>query len=526
MLSPPVERAEPRVQSPASGRRPAAETGLGEWAAALAIAGLAAGLLLANLGNQYLWQDEAQTALLARSILRFGVPVGFDGLNSFSQELGIEYGPDAVWKWHTWLSFYAVAGSFALLGADTLPARLPFALCGLAAVVLTWRVGRELWGDPRAGLCSALLLALSVPFLILCRQSRYYALASLLSLLGLWAYTRVGSGSRRAPLALFATATLLFHTHYVYAATLLASVLLHAALVSRERLRPAVFAAAATAAAALPWMLWMATLRPGTAQVSRLLDLADTPGHVVAYARLLFDRLWLHGAFLALPLAIAAARAWRGEAPFAVAPETRRNAALLVVFAAVTILMLALLNPLPLRYVRYLTPLLPPLFLLAGLFVGELWRVSRPLAAAAVVAFAWQGSLRDFAGELTHDYDGPIEGIVRFLREHAREGDVVAMVHGDLPVKFYTGLRVVGGLTGEDLSDVERARFIALRGHIVAPVSREVRERFEAELHRGRFRQHVLPYPEIAFENREDPRLHRFRTAQGVPPVVIWERLP
>ena len=96
------------------------------------------------------------------------------------------------------------------------------------------------------------------------------------------------------------------------------------------------------------------------------------------------------------------------------------------------------------------------------------------LAAAAVVAFAWQGSLWDFAGELTHDYDGPVEGIVRFLREHAREGDVVAMVHGDLPVKFYTGLRVVGGLTGEDLSDVERARFIALRGHIVAPVSRTV----------------------------------------------------
>jgi 4-amino-4-deoxy-L-arabinose transferase-like glycosyltransferase len=526
MLPGPVERAEPRVQSPASGRRPTAETGLGEWAAALAIGGLAAWLLLANLGNQYLWQDEAQTALLARSILRFGVPVGFDGTNSFSQELGVEYGPDAVWKWHTWLSFYAVAGSFALLGADTQPARLPFALCGLAAVVLTWRVGRELWGDPRAGLASALLLALSVPFLILSRQSRYYALASLLTLLGLWAYARVRPGSRRAPLALFAAATLLFHTHYVYAATLLGTVLLHAALLARERLRPVAWTAAATAAAAAPWMLWMATLRPGAGSVARLLDLADTPGHVLAYARLAFERLWVHGAFLGLPLVIAAARAARGEPPFAVSTETRRHAALLVLLVAVTILLLALLNPLPLRYVRYLTPLLPPLFLLAGLFVGELSRVSRPLAAAAVLAFAWQGSLRDFAYELTHDYDGPIEGIVRFLREHAREGDVVAMVHGDLPVKFYTGLRVVGGLTGEDPSEVERARFIALRGHITAPIGREMRERFEAELRRGRFRQHVLPYPELAFENREDPRLHRFRTAEGVPRVVIWERLP
>jgi hypothetical protein len=195
-------------------------------------------------------------------------------------------------------------------------------------------------------------------------------------------------------------------------------------------------------------------------------------------------------------------------------------------YVAVTLLLLALLNPLPLRYVRYLAPLIPPLFLLAGLFVAQLWRVSRPLAAAAVAAFALLGSLRDFAHELTHDYDGPIEGIVRFLREHAREGDVVAMVYGDLPVKFYTGLRVVGGLTGGDLSELERARFIALRRHTVAPVSREVRERLRAELRRARFRGHVLPYPDLAFENREDPRRHRFRTAEGAPPVVIWERLP
>ena len=514
------------MHSPASGRRLAAETGPGEWAAALGIAALASWLLLANLGNHFLWQDEAQTALLARSILRFGVPVGFDGTNSYSQELGIEYGPDAVWKWHTWLSFYAVAAAFAWLGADTLPARLPFALCGLAAVVLTWRVGRELWRDPRAGLTSALLLALSVPFLILSRQSRYYALASLLSLFGLWAYARLLAGSRRAPFALFAAATLLFHTHYLYAATLLLAVGLHAALLARKRLRPVVWVAVATTAAALPWMLWMATLRPGAAKVSLLLELADTPGHALAYARLVFGSLFASGAFLLIPPVVAAARAWRREPPFAVSHPTRSHAALLGLYVAVTVVLLALLNPLPYRYVRYLAPLLPPLFLLAGLFVSELSRVSRPLAAAAVAAFVLFGSLRDFAHELTHDYDGPIEGIVRFLREHAGPDDTVAMVYGDLPVKFYTGLRVVGGLTGEDLADVKRARWIALRGHIVAPVSREVRKTLEAELRRGRFRPHVLPYPEIAFENREDPKLHRFRTAEAAPRVVIWERLP
>ena len=49
-------------------------------------------LLLANLGNQYLWEDEAQTALISKTILTEGVPRGYDGKNFFSQEGGAEYG--------------------------------------------------------------------------------------------------------------------------------------------------------------------------------------------------------------------------------------------------------------------------------------------------------------------------------------------------------------------------------------------------------------------------------------------------
>ncbi|MDP7076630.1 MAG: glycosyltransferase, partial [Myxococcota bacterium] len=72
---------------------------------ALGIAALAGLVLLTRLDRPMLWQDEAQTALLARSILEFGVPVGFDGLNSYSQELGVEYGEDRIWRWHPWLPF-------------------------------------------------------------------------------------------------------------------------------------------------------------------------------------------------------------------------------------------------------------------------------------------------------------------------------------------------------------------------------------------------------------------------------------
>ena len=44
--------------------------------------------------------------------------------------------------------------------------------------------------------------------------------------------------------------------------------------------------------------------------------------------------------------------------------------------------------------------------------------------------------------EITHDYDGPIEGIVKFLNENAKETDTVKIVYGDHSLIFYTDLKV------------------------------------------------------------------------------------
>ena len=118
-----------------------------KWLAALLA--LAAALLLVRLGDGRLWQDEAQTALVARTVLHGGLPRGFDGLNYFSQELGAEYGPGFLWRWHTWLPFYLLAAFFKVLGESTLAARLPFALAGLATVAATWQLGRRLWRSVR-----------------------------------------------------------------------------------------------------------------------------------------------------------------------------------------------------------------------------------------------------------------------------------------------------------------------------------------------------------------------------------------
>ncbi len=47
-------------------------------------------LLFANLGDIYLWQDEAETALLARNVMTHGYPNAWDGKNLITQNAGLD----------------------------------------------------------------------------------------------------------------------------------------------------------------------------------------------------------------------------------------------------------------------------------------------------------------------------------------------------------------------------------------------------------------------------------------------------
>ena len=140
-------------------------------------------LFFGNLGNQNLWQDEAQTALISKTILTEGVPRGYDGKNYFSQEGGAEYGKNYIWRWHTWLPFYVLAGFYEVFGVSTFVSRLPFVLFGLGTVVLLYYYARAVWPGTRIPAIAASLLAVSVPFLLLCRECRYYSMAIFFTLL-------------------------------------------------------------------------------------------------------------------------------------------------------------------------------------------------------------------------------------------------------------------------------------------------------------------------------------------------------
>src|SRR6185503_10682697 len=209
----------PRKTPPrsASVRRPGARG----WVPPAAIACAAAVLLFWNLTDTYLWQDEANTAVLAVRLMEYGKPLAYDGRNLLTDDNFAAQDPrtvderardpekavedclrggtmtrDHTWTYHPWGQFVVAGLSIAMLGQTTLAARLPFALAGLATVLaLYWLAYRFLRSSLIATLACA-LLTLNVYWLLHSRQARYYSLSSLGLVLTLIAYASWQRGAR------------------------------------------------------------------------------------------------------------------------------------------------------------------------------------------------------------------------------------------------------------------------------------------------------------------------------------------
>lgn len=483
---------------------------------------LASFLLLFHLGNQFLWQDEAQTALIGRTILTEGVPRGFDGTNYFSQDLGAEYGHDHLWKWHPWLPFYVLAGFLKAFGAATFIARLPFALFGIATVVLAFHLGTALFRNRYAGFWSATLLSLSVPFLLLARQCRYFAPAMFLCTAVLFFHLRAMHAGRRGYYVMYAISLfLLCQTHQLFFHVIFVVSLTHAAIFYRIRFRRLAIAASTALLLSLPWLLWVYNVNYAGTQTETY-TLAHFRiffgGYASLIGRHLIGPILAGGSVLAATLCFARIGIEGPAARNIVRDLTLLGLLIVGCVLAVSTVSYGL-------FFRNLAPLVPAFAVIAGGVFASLSDRSRLLAAIALGISIAVSPLPQYLYEITHDYDGPVEGIVRYLNAYASRNDIVAVTYEDLPIKWYTGLRVVGGLTGEDLTPARDARWIILRKYSISKKDLEVAEYLAQNVDASRYDRIVLDYPDLPFENREEPDLHHYRTVTNEDRVVIYRRV-
>jgi 4-amino-4-deoxy-L-arabinose transferase-like glycosyltransferase len=481
--------------------------------------------LLLNLGNHYLWQDEAQTALLGKSVLKSGLPFGTDGKNFFSQELGAEYGAGYIWKWHTWLPFYLVAFSFKIFGVGTFAARLPFALFGIGLVLLTYCYSMELWSNKRVAVYGVILLSFCVPFLLLSRQCRYYSPAAFFSLLGLWQYSRLIRRGHLSICLFIVSVFLLFHTHYLYAGTLIAATAVHCALSHRKDLARWGIACGGAILTCLPWVVWLAGMRYGERYGAQLFNPANIFIQCSTFARQIFRDV-IPSQFIPVLLVVWIVGRFLKRHP-SISKEVRACSwsavAILGLFTLITLFALSATSPAP--FFRYLTPVIPPLLMLLALLVDTCSRQNVLLGGGVLAVFLSLQPVRNFAYELTHNYKGPIKGIATFLNANARPDDVVAITYGDMPLKFYTNLRIVGGLTGEDLTPALKARWVIIRHNVICEKDYAVLQYLMQNIDFSRYRAIELDYPDIPYENRESPDEHHYRTVESAPRVTVFERI-
>jgi len=484
---------------------------------------LSVGLLLffANLGNHYLWQDEAQTALISKTILKNGVPLAYDGRNFFSQELMADYAKNYIWKLHTWLPFYVLAGFFKIFGVSTFVARLPFALFGMGTVFLTYFFCKTLWQSRKIAATAAFLLLISVPFLILSRQCRYYSMSAFFSLYCLYAYLGLIDKKKYACVTFVISSVLLFHTHYIYCATLLLTVAFHAALFHRTSLKTLLLLTAAVVLINVPWIVWSLSTKYGihagfSIKPDKLVKYAVN--YFLLIARHIFSP-WL---LLIIPFAFLGNRL-RTKSFFATDRLFWQKLSLLVFFIFFNYVILIIASPW--YFFRYLTPLIPPFIIIIALLVVAAARLHIIVAIGIIAVLIFTGSLKDFFYEITHDYDGPLEGIALYLNRHGSADDVVLINYGDMPLKFYTSMRIVGGMTGENLADAADPDWIILRKYLPSKMAIEIAKFVQNNISLRDYRRIYIDYPDICYENREAPAIHHFRTVLDEEKVHFYRKI-
>jgi 4-amino-4-deoxy-L-arabinose transferase-like glycosyltransferase len=473
-------------------------------------------LLLYNLGGRLLWQDEAQTALIAKTVLAHGIPLVTDGINSFSQEYGVEAGADNIFKWHPWMEFYLTALSLKIFGINTFAAKLPFALMGIMIIMLVYFFAREISGSRRAAVLAAVMLVFSAQFLIMAKQARYYSPVMLFSILGLYEYTLIVSGKRKNILPLILYLTALFYTQNIYFGCLAAALLSHAAIYRKGYFLRILLAVMSSFILCVPWLIFS-----GMAGFKKTYPSMMTPGQFISYLPQyigMANNYIFPMPMLVIPLIIRLVSRKKYAAP-----QYNGNMALLAVFALVNILAVSFFSVGV--FYRYLAALLPVAPVAAGVIFDEAMNVKYVKWPAYALLIIMISPVWNYIHEITHEYRGPIEGIVKFLNENASKNDAVVITYEDMPVKFYTNLKVIGGATGEDTSGAGNAKWVILRGHSYGDRYDVFKQYMKEYIRHGSYKKITLDYPDSMFENRETPAYHLYSTPVNENPVIIYEKM-
>ena len=420
---------------------------------------LTAGYLsLVRLDNTVFWDDEAETAIVAKNLVKTGRLTGWDGRNLFTYRNGAKL-DENLRPIDPPLAYLLTAASFKLLGISTWAGRFPFVPAGLAGLLLLAVILRHDYGDNiPIWLYGAAVLALSTIFLLHIRQCRYYSIAMLFSLLT-WYFYRlcIKTGKIICFLSLSISAILMFYSNFLLATAFLPALSLVHLIFHRRKLLTDMWKfslalglfAITTIPYAVYYRIWY---RPD----------------FVPYAESWYLRkpilLWwnlqgLNGSGILPWLAVA------GLVYFVVRHHSKEKYISTIfewaVLVAGYVLFLSMLSPQPIvegcsADIRYLIPAIPFSAGLVGVFVWFIHRQTKPVAFAVLliivttnifsvtpVNWKFQWLLPSYINEIHHSYSTVNGEVIRFLEKNAKyDESVFVWPEYPNPIIFYIGDKV------------------------------------------------------------------------------------
>lgn len=415
-------------------------------------------VILGSLAHP-LWGDEAETALFARNILKYGLPKGWDGVNIMGINNAVVLDKNLINHTSPWAQYYLTAASFAVFGQSSLSARLPFILISILSLPLIYCLVLEITGKKRVAFLTLLILSLMVPHILFAYQARYYALTTFTSLLLVFCTLKLLEPKLWPKIGFITAGTIYFYANYVsfvafFIATIVAFfVYLILKKAPRQTLKKYLFhfltLSAAIAALTLAWYLQLQPFE-GRGQIT-FWDISNT-----VYGMFIFIKGGIYpynnnGAFPILFLILLII-------VFLLRMKRKAEVSSLLLIVLIPLFFLIVMAVFSLYFVvdtnfvhiRYTMVVLPYLAMVSAYLINDIFELKKSIAV--VVLFLYLTSnlftlqrprsfLVEYFKEIKNPYQTPDKIVADYLKVHAKNGET-AFVNLDRdhePLIFHLG---------------------------------------------------------------------------------------
>jgi len=522
-----------------------------DWLIIILTSLIAAIMLFTNLGDKYLWQDEAATAVLGERMMKYGKPLAYDGKNLITMDFLIrqqdgqfidhftddartaiqyfidrrDFKADTTWTGHPWGQFIVAGISLSLFGHNTIAARAPFAAAAVITVILLYLFIRKQFQDRWMALIAVFILLLNTYWILHSRQCRYYALTGLMLMITMMVYAYWQKGGRFGWGFFVLAAWCWFQVDFGSFWPVIGILLILAALHAWPRWIETVKVAIVLAITIAPWAWYY--------EIFGRLKTSFLPWHIKFVGNLFTINQFIIPIIFLIAAGLLLAYKWRK-----ISPLLRQLILACLLIFPTSLLWVTSVAPWYFhRYYVHYTPLAA--LLMAWLFVefGKwIGRDSKTLTLSVIVAFvisaivvlcplpsnlvAWmiprkgmtlqlnpigtliRPELALLKDELLEHHIDPNRTVIELIKTKVQPNDEILVNYEDIPFMFYTDNPIRGGIPCFRVEDRSSTpRFLVIR----KSVSFVYWPAFIREINRHNWKRIFVNAPDIMFGNNPEP---------------------